>query len=509
MNQQVADPAARDTSPRHTHVLIIGSGFSGVGTAIRLSHEGYTDFLVLERGNDVGGTWRDNSYPGAACDVPSQLYSYSFALNPNWSRSFSKQPEIHRYIREVSERYGVRDKHIFGCEVTGARWNDAAGQWEVQTSQGLFIADVVVAGAGPLSDPNLPDIKGIHTYEGEIFHSARWDHTADLQGKRVAVIGTGASAMQIVPSIAPEVAHLDVYQRTAPWILPHFGRRYLLPERLAYKYIPGLQRLIRTGIYSMREGFVFTQAKYPVAARFFELVARVKMWLEIRDPELRRKATPNHRLGCKRMLISSDYYPTLARADVDLVTDGIKEIREHSIVTSDDTEREVDAIVLATGFNVSDSATYDLFTGRDGRTIAEIADIESVQAYKGTVLNNFPNLFVMLGPNSGTNYTSLIYVIESQINYIIDALATMKKQGLQSFEVRRDVQVEYNRQLRQQMASTVWLTGGCHSWFLDEKGTNTMLWPDFSFRLRRILRKFDLDAFDTTARANAPVAVAD
>ncbi|MGY0498428.1 flavin-containing monooxygenase [Nocardia sp. FBN12] len=485
---------------RHVQVMIVGSGLSGLGAAIRLSQRGLSDFVVIERGPDVGGTWRDNTYPGAGCDVPSHLYSYSFALNPDWSRSFSPQPEIERYLRTVSERYGVRDKHIFDCALTAARWNDADRRWDIETSKDTFTADFIISAAGVLAEPNLPDIKGISSFEGEIFHSARWNHDATLAGKKVAVIGTGSSAVQIVPSIVPEVAHLDVYQRTATWVMPQILRPYSGLERFAFKHIPGLQRSIRALIYLARELYVITQVKYPWTGIVLETVGRFKMRFEIRDPELRRKVMPQHRIGCKRMLVSNKFYGALDRDNVDVVTDGIAEIRSGSIVAEDGTEREVDAIVLATGFHVADSPTFNLYTGRDGRTLSEAADAEGYHMYKGTTVANFPNIFFMLGANSGLNYTSLIYTMESQINYIVDALTTMEQRNLQSFEVRLDAQVEYNKRLQPKMARTVWVHGGCTSWFLDKHGNNSALWPDFSFRYRRLVREFDIDAYDTTVK---------
>ncbi|MFC6012119.1 flavin-containing monooxygenase [Nocardia lasii] len=484
---------------RHVQIMIIGSGLSGLGTAIRLSQQGLTDFLVIERGPDVGGTWRDNTYPGAGCDVPSHLYSYSFALNPNWSATFSPQAEIEQYMRDVSQRYGVRDKHIFDCTMTGARWNDEDGRWEVSTSQGSFTADFVVSAAGVLAEPNLPDIKGISSFEGEIFHSARWNHDASLAGKKVAVIGTGSSSVQIVPSIAPEVAHLDVYQRTATWVMPQVKRPYLGLERFAFKRVPGLQRLLRALIYIQRELFVVTQVKYPATGIVLEMIGRLKMRFEIKDPELRRKVMPQHRIGCKRMLVSNKFYGALDRDNVDVVTDGIAEVRAHSIVTDDGTEREVDAIVLATGFHVADSPTYNLYTGRDGRTMSEAADVEGFQMYKGITVADFPNMFFMLGANSGLNYTSLIYIIESQINYLVDTITTMQAKNLRSFEVRVDAQHEYNRRLAPKLAKAVWADGGCTSWFLDKHGNNAALWPDFSYKYRKMVRTFDIEAYDTKA----------
>ncbi|MCP9623284.1 NAD(P)/FAD-dependent oxidoreductase [Nocardia otitidiscaviarum] len=503
MSRKVTDKAVGNRPARHSRIIIVGSGFSGLGMAIRLSQQGHNDYLVLERGHDVGGTWRDNTYPGAACDVPSQLYSYSFALNPDWSRSFSKQPEIQRYIQGVADKYGVRDRHIFGCEMTGAQWNDAAARWEIQTSQGAFTADILISAVGALCEPNLPDIKGINEFQGEIFHSARWDHDADLTGKRVAVIGTGASAIQIVPNIAKQVAHLDVYQRTAPWLLPRMDRPYLAPEKLAFKYIPGVQALSRAAIYAARETQVVGLAKFPPAMRILETIARAKLFAEVRDPELRRKVTPNFRIGCKRMLISNDYYPALSRDNVDVVTDGIKEITGNSIVTKDGTVREVDAIVVATGFHVTDSPVFETIAGRDGRTLAEVFDATGQQGYKGSTIHNYPNMFFLLGPNVGLGHTSMVYMIESQINYIADAVATIDKQGLRTVEVRQDVQDAFNAELQKKLVGSVWSTGGCASWYLDKHGNNTTLWPDFTFRFRSLLEKFDVAAYDTTTAAVA------
>ncbi|NEW40301.1 NAD(P)/FAD-dependent oxidoreductase [Nocardia cyriacigeorgica] len=503
MSRKVTDKAVANQPTRHLRTIIIGSGFAGLGLAIRLSQQGREDFLVLERGSDVGGTWRDNTYPGAACDVPSHLYSYSFALNPNWSRSFSRQGEIQTYIQDVAKKYNVLDKHIFDCDVTGARWNNDTAQWEITSSKGNFTADTVVSAVGALCEPNLPDIKGINSFEGEIFHSARWNHDADLAGKRVAVIGTGASAIQIVPAIASRVGHLDVYQRTAPWLLPRMDRPYLKAEQFAFKHIPGVQRLSRAAIYAARETQVVGLAKFPALMQGFELLAKAKLRYEIRDPELRAKVTPNFRIGCKRMLISNDYYPALDRDNVDVVTDGIAEVRANSIVTKDGTEREIDALIVATGFHVTDSPTYETITGKDGRTLTEVFDDIGQQGYKGSSIANFPNMFFLLGPNVGLGHTSMVYMIESQINYIADALATFDKQDLRTVEVRREVQDSYNTELQKKLAKSVWLNGGCASWYLDKHGNNTTLWPDFTFEFRRLTKQFDVAAYETTTDDNS------
>ncbi|NKY30293.1 flavin-containing monooxygenase [Nocardia gamkensis] len=508
MSRKVTDKAVAGRSTRHARTIIIGSGFAGLGLAIRLTQQGRNDFLVLERGSDVGGTWRDNTYPGAACDVPSHLYSYSFALNPDWSRSFSKQGEIQQYIQDVSKRYDVRDKHVFDCDVTSARWNTETALWEIESSKGSFTADTVVSAVGALCEPALPDIKGINDFEGEIFHSARWNHDADLTGKRVAIIGTGASAIQIVPAIAAKVGHLDVYQRTAPWLLPRLDRPYTKAERLAFKRVPGLQRLSRAAIYAARETQVVGLAKVPALMQLFEAIAKAKLRYEIRDPQLRAKVTPNFRIGCKRMLISNDYYPALARPNVDVVTDGIAEVRANSIVTEDGTEREIDALIVATGFHVTDSPTYETIFGRDGRTLSEVFDEIGQQGYKGSTIANFPNMFFLLGPNVGLGHTSMVYMIESQINYVADALATIDRLGLRTVEVRRDVQDAYNKDLQAKLAGSVWLTGGCSSWYLDKHGNNTTLWPDFTFEFRRLTRTFDVSAYDISLSRTDVKAVA-
>ncbi|MCX5043719.1 NAD(P)/FAD-dependent oxidoreductase [Aldersonia sp. NBC_00410] len=490
--------AATDSVPHHVRTLIIGSGFAGLGAAIRLRQDGRNDFLVLERSNEVGGTWRDNTYPGAACDVPSHLYSYSFALNPDWSRSFSAQGEIQSYIVSVADKYGVREKHVFGCDVTGARWNADRAHWEVDTNLGSYTADFVISAVGALCEPALPDIKGIESFTGEIFHSAQWNHASDLRGKRVAVIGTGASAIQIVPAIAPEVAHLDVYQRTAPWLLPRMDRAYTAPERFAFKYLPGFQRLSRAGIYAMREAQVVGLAKNPKFMKPLELIARAKLRAEVRDADLRAKVTPNFQIGCKRMLISNNYYPALGRDNVDLVTDGIAEIRENAVASVDGTVREVDAIVVATGFHVTDSPTFETITGRDGRTLAATFEEIGQQGYKGTTVANFPNMFFLVGPNTGLGHTSMVYMIESQINYVADAMRTIDRSGLRTVEVRRDAQDAYNRDLQDRLSASVWMNGGCASWYLDKHGNNTTLWPGFTFEFRSLTKNFDLSAYDTS-----------
>ena len=498
-------PAAGDALPDHVRVLVVGAGFAGLAMAIRLQESGERDFLVVERGEDVGGTWRDNTYPGAACDVPSQLYSYSFAANPTWSRSFSPQPEIQSYIQGVAERSGTLDRFRFRTNVDDLRWDEAAHRWLVTTSAGSLTADVVVSAAGALSDPKNPDIPGFHSFRGEVFHSARWNHDYDLTGKRVAVIGTGASAIQIVPEIAPRVARLDVYQRTAPWVIPRNDRAYTRVERSAFQRLPGLQRLYRTAIYWGREMYVPAFTKRPELAWPAKQLALANIRRGISDPELRRKVTPDYKIGCKRILISNTWYPALDRDNVDLVTDGIRELTPTGIVTKDGTEREVDAVIVATGFHTTDLPIAGHIVGRRGVRLADHFAEHGMQAYKGTTVNGFPNLFFVVGPNTGLGHSSMIFMIESQVAYITDALCRMKEREAASIEPKADAQRAFVDDLQDRMQQTVWSAGGCASWYLDDHGRNVTLWPRATFTFRRQLAAFDADAYDLVSRSEVRV----
>ncbi len=483
-------------------MVIVGAGFGGIGAAIELCRHGFRDVTLLDRAAGPGGTWFYNTYPGAACDVPSHLYSFSFELNPNWSRSFSPQTEIQDYLRETAMKYGVHDHTLFNTELLSADWDEDRTIWSVRTTNGSFTADIFVPAVGALCEPALPDIAGIETFQGEIFHSARWNHDADLSGKRVAVIGTGASAIQIVPQIAKQVAHLDIYQRTAPWIMPRHDRSYSRAESFAYKHIPGLQRLAREAIYWGRESFVLGFAFQPKILLAAQRIAQRNITKSISDPELRARVTPNWQIGCKRILISNDWYPTLASEHVDLVTDPIAEVRANSVVSRDGRVREVDAIVVATGFHVTDSPAYDLIHGVGGAVLGDVWRAHGQQAYKGATVAGFPNLIFVIGPNMGLGHSSMVYMAESAINYLASALDEVDRHGLATFEVREDVQHDYNARIQQHMKTTIWTQGGCSSWYLDAHGNNTTLWPSFTFKFRQLTRNFDLDAYRTTARAD-------
>jgi cation diffusion facilitator CzcD-associated flavoprotein CzcO len=505
----VGDMTATPSDARRVDHLIIGAGFAGLCAAIKLQENGERDFVVIERGSDVGGTWRDNTYPGAACDVPSQLYSFSFARNPDWSSSYSPQPEIQAYLRKVAERSGTLDRFVFGTSVQDAVWDDAAQRWTVTTSgstqQTTWSARTLISGAGGLSEPKMPEIDGLDTFQGELFHSAEWDHDTDLTGKRVAIIGTGASAIQIVPELQKVVGHLDVYQRTAPWVIPRNDRTYGDLEKKALRWVPGLQRAYRTGVYWAKEVTVPSFTLWPRISKPAQTAAIKNLKKGIKDPELREKVTPHFTFGCKRVLISNDYYPALAADNVDVVTDPIVKVTGSGIVTADGTEREIDVLVVATGFFTTELPIAHHVVGKHGHSLADQWSDSGMAAYKGTTIPNFPNFFMVVGPNVGLGHSSMVLMIEAQVAYVRGALKTMRKGGYDVVEVGEAETDAYNEALQRRMKRTVWSAGGCDSWYLDSHGRNTTLWPYSTLEFRRRLASFDADAY-TLARAAAPAA---
>ena len=479
---------------QHVRVLVIGAGFAGLGTSIALQREGI-DHVVLERADDLGGTWRDNRYPGCKCDVPSHLYSFSFALNPDWSSTYSPQAEIWAYLRRCAERFGVLPRIRFGAEVREACWDEREQRWQVETTAGRWTADIVVAATGGLSVPAVPHLPGLDRFRGAVFHSAEWDDGHRVDGERVAVVGTGASAVQIVPRIQPRAGRLLVFQRTPGWVLPH-GDRPIRPwERALYRRLPVLQRLVRWGVYWSRELLVLGFCRDPRWTAPVRRLATRHLERQVPDPELRARLTPTFAPGCKRLLLSNDYYPALTAGNVDVVTDPIAEVGERAIRTADGREHPVDTIVLATGFQVTDNPTFERLRGRGGRSLAEAWREGGMQAYLGTTVAGFPNLFLVTGPNTGIGHTSLVFMIEAQVRYVLDALRTMARRGLAEVEVRREAQDAYNEELQRRMRRTVWNAGGCASWYLDARGRNTTLWPDFTWRFRRRTRRFDAGAY--------------
>lgn len=472
-------------------VLIVGTGFSGLGMGIKLKEAGIESFTILERANDVGGTWRDNNYPGCACDVQSHLYSFSFEPNPNWTRMFARQPEIKAYLQHCAQKYALLPHIRYDSEVVRAEYDDAAAMWTVTTRKGdVHRANVLVSGMGGLSTPAYPTLKGLETFKGKTFHSADWDHGYDLAGKRVAVIGTGASAIQFVPKVAEKAARLDLYQRTPVWIIPKPDRAISAAERALFRRFPKLQLALRNSIYWMLETRVLGFVINPRLMKLVEREARGHIRRQIADPALRAKVTPDYTIGCKRILISDDFYPAISRANVDVITEGIREVKAHSIVSADGTEREVDAIIFGTGFKAQDPMPRGAVFGRGGKDIVEVWK-DGAEAYKGTTQAGFPNFYMLMGPNTGLGHNSMVYMIESQIQYVMDALKTMRRERIRSLEVRADVQARYNVGLQEKLGKAVWQSG-CRSWYINEAGKNTTLWPGFTFKYREQVRRIDL-----------------
>ncbi|MET9261944.1 NAD(P)/FAD-dependent oxidoreductase [Amycolatopsis sp. NPDC004079] len=483
-------------------VVIVGTGFSGLGQAIQLEKAGIRDYVILEKADEVGGTWRDNSYPGCACDVQSHMYSFSYAQNPDWSRSFSPQPEIFDYLKGVADSYRLRDRIRFGVEITGAHWDEGERRWTIETKGGAeFSAQFLVAGVGGLHIPQIPKLPGIAKFKGQTWHSAQWNHEFDLAGKRVAVVGTGASAVQFVPKIAPEVGELTLFQRTPPWIMPKPDHAMPGWARQLFKRVPGTQRLYRNALYWMLESRAIGFNGHPKLMQAAEVLARRHIAKGIKDPALRRKVTPDYTMGCKRVLLSNDYFPALDRPNVDVVTDGIAEVRAHSIVDTAGVEHEVDAIVYGTGFKVTDALEYLDITGVGGRNLAKTWSTEGIQTHKGITVSGFPNLFFLLGPNTALGHNSVVFMIESQSRYVVDAIRLADSRGAAALDVRPSVQDEFQEQIQDKLVKGVWTQGGCKSWYLDAKGVNRTIWPGFTWRYWLETRRVEPSDYELSGRS--------
>ncbi|NYV75238.1 NAD(P)/FAD-dependent oxidoreductase [Streptomyces sp. UH6] len=494
-----------DYEHEHVRVAVIGAGFGGLGAAVRLRREGVTDFVVLERASAIGGTWRDNSYPGCACDVPSHLYSFSFAPNPDWPRAFSGQQHINAYLEKVADTFGLRPHIRFDSEVERMTWDKRELHWVIETKDGATLtADVVVNATGPLSDPKLPDVPGIDSFPGKIFHSARWDHDYDLTGKRVAMVGTGASAIQIVPAIQPKAGRLTVLQRTPPWVMPRADRAIGGLERGIHRAVPLTTKLRRGVLWGIRELQVQAFTKHPDMLGVVEKLAKANMAKAVKDPELRRKLTPDYRIGCKRILLSNTYYPALAQPNVDVVASGLAEIRGSTVVAADGTEAEVDAIVFGTGFHVTDMPIAERAVGADGRTLAETWK-DGMAGLRGTTTAGFPNFLLVIGPNTGLGNSSMILMIESQLNYLADYLRQLDTLGGRAaLDVRPEAQEAWTARVQERMKRTVWNTGGCTSWYLDANGRNTTVWPGTTAEFRKATRRVDLLEYGVVRPEPAP-----
>jgi cation diffusion facilitator CzcD-associated flavoprotein CzcO len=494
MDERPARTAAKAVpSPDHHPVLIVGAGFAGIGLARRLTAEGEIDVAIVEREQDLGGTWYLNTYPGCQCDVPSLLYSLADAPKADWTRTFAPQPEIEEYLASVADASGLRRLIRFGTEVVEATWEASLSRWTLQTTGGEMTADVLILATGPLNDPVIPAIPGIEEFAGTVFHSARWPDDHVLAGERVAVIGTGASAVQFVPQIQGSVARLSLFQRTPPWVLPRPDRAFKPWEKWLFSRFPLAARLARARIYWSRELMVLMFARYPRLASFASTPGVKHLEDQVADPDLRRKLTPNYLLGCKRVLLSNDYFPALSQPNVEVVTAAIREITTDAIMTADDSRHPCDTIIFATGFSAVDQPVAHLVRGADGRTLAEHW-AQGNRAFLGSTVAQFPNLFLITGPNTGLGHSSMIFMMESQFNYIVDALKTMSARNLTSFEVDEGSVDAFHDEMQSKMRRTVW-SSGCNSWYLDASGHNTTLWPDYTWQFRLRTRRFDTENY--------------
>lgn len=497
----------KSTEGVSVRVLIIGSGFGGLGLAIQLQKAGIDDFLVLEKASDVGGTWRDNSYPGAACDVPSHLYSFSFEPKIDWSRKFAAQAEIHDYILHCTEKYQLRRHIRFNSEVASAAFDAPSARWNVTLTNGQqFSAHILVSACGQLNKPAYPRIDGIERFAGQAFHSARWRHDIDLTGKRVAVIGTGASAIQFVPQIQPQVANLSLFQRSAAYVISKPDRAYQPWELSTMRRLPWLQKLDRCLKYIQHESRALAFVSFPPLMKVMRHLFSRHLARSITDPQLRKRLDPDYPMGCKRILISNDYYPALAQNNVAVVNDAISGITERGVVTADGQEHPCDVLIYGTGFAATDFLAPMHISGLNGQDLNS-AWHEGAQAYKGISVSGFPNLFILYGPNTNLGHNSIIYMLESQFRYVLGCIEALDQHGASYLDVRPEAEQRFNDTLQEHVRRTVW-DQGCSSWYKNAAGKNTNNWPGYTFSFRHITRTPDLNDYQLTPNRFAPPAEA-
>jgi cation diffusion facilitator CzcD-associated flavoprotein CzcO len=478
--------------------LIIGAGFTGLGAAIRLAEAGVNDIVILERSDRVGGTWRDTQYPGAGCDVPSLLYSYSFATNPTWSRTYSPAPEIYRHLEDMADTFDVRRHIRFGHEVTGLNFDDNAGVWTAKTrNRRHFRARTVVLASGPLSDASFPDIRGLDSYEGHKIHSARWDGDYDFTGKRVAVIGTGASAIQIVPELVKQAAFVKVFQRTPGWVLPRLDVATPPAVQALFARVPATQQLARQLLFWGHEATAAAMVWNTPLTSLVARLGRAHIRAQVKDPWLRRQLTPDFAPGCKRMLISSDYYPALQRQNCKLIDWPIATLSPVGIRTSDGIEHHLDCIVFATGYDVHLTGPPFAVTGLGGRSLHDEWS-GGAKAYKSINAHGYPNLFFMTGPNSGPGHNSLLVYIEGQLDYAVRAITTILDNDLRYLDVREDAQRRHNENIQRRLTRTTWMSG-CRSWYLTEDGYNGSMYPGTATQYLRQMGDFRMGHYDAVA----------
>lgn len=484
------------------HVAIIGTGFSGLCAAIKLKEAGIEDIVVFERGEDVGGTWRDNSYPGCACDVPSVLYSFSFAQNPDWTRKFAPWNEIHDYLRQVAVDYGLLPDIRFDSTVDELRFDDHTLRWTISLANGeQHTATAVISAVGGLSQPSIPAIEGFETFAGDSFHSAQWRHDLDLTGRKVAVIGSGASAIQFVPEIARDVRELVVFQRTPHWVMPRADRSISPRLRRIYRRFPFVQRLERWRTYwefeTLARGFL---GKHPKVMEKYRARALDNLRTQVADPLLRDELTPDYDPGCKRRLISDEWYPALQRHNVRLVTDGIARIAPNSIITGTGEGIEVDTIVFGTGFTATEFLAPMKVFGRHGVELTQ-SWTDGAATKHGITTHGFPNFFMMFGPNTGLGHNSIVFMIEAQARYIVQALERLD--GGTAYDLKLVSQAQWYNDIQQKMDVTVWASGGCSSWYKSSNGRIDTVWPDVTPMYWLQTRRFELDDYQVLTPATA------
>ncbi|MEH6563805.1 MAG: NAD(P)/FAD-dependent oxidoreductase [Halopseudomonas sp.] len=475
--------------------IIVGSGFGGIGMAIQLDQAGISDYLIIEKAEEVGGTWRDNHYPGAGCDVPSHLYSYSFEPRTDWPHKYARQPEIHSYIQHCVRKYHLQTRLRLGCELSNAEFDAATGVWQLTTAAGETLrCRALITACGQLNRPLMPSLEGIDSFAGPAFHSARWRSDIDLTGKRVAVIGTGASAIQFVPQIVPQVARLELFQRSAPYVIPKDDCEYDARKRARLQRFGWLHQLDRAWQYCTHEvralGFVY----FPSLVKQTEKSALSHMRKHISDPQKRAALTPDYPMGCKRILISNNYYPALAQDKVSLVTDAIDCVVPEGIKTRDGQVHPADVIIYGTGFAATEFLAPMRITGLHGLDLNQ-AWQQGAEAYKGISVSGFPNLFMLYGPNTNLGHNSIIYMLESQYRYVVQCLQTLQRRRLRYLDVQPQAQSRYNQHLQRQAKRTVWAQG-CNSWYLTAEGKQTVNWPGFTFVYRFKTRKPELSDYD-------------
>ncbi|WP_216591280.1 flavin-containing monooxygenase [Streptomyces brasiliscabiei] len=479
---------------RDVEALIIGSGLSGIGAAIKLREAGVDDPVIVEKAADLGGTWRDNTYPGCACDVPSALYSYSFAPNPEWTRAFAGQPEIRSYLRNTAAAYGITPLIRYGTEVTRAQWNPTHARWHIETTRGTYTARFLISAAGPWHEPLRPDVPGLADFPGPVFHSSRWRHDVDLTGARVAVIGSGASAVQFVPAIQPRAGRLHLFQRTAQWVLPKPDHPVPHAERHLLRTVPGAQRALRKAEYAALEA-LGVGFRHPALLRAVQRIGTLHLRATVKDRSLRQALTPDYTLGCKRLLLSNTYYPALTKPNVTVHATAVKAVEGRRIVGADGSRADVDTIVLGTGFHILDMPIARRVFDADGTSLDDHWK-GSPDAYLGTTVSGFPNAFVLLGPHLGTGHSSAYAVLEAQLAYVAGAIRHFRGAGWTSMDVRPEVQAAFGAEVQQALPATVYNAGGCSSYYLDPNGVNSFSWPWSTGRMRRRLAHFDPEAYD-------------